>query len=569
MKKTIKKWQEFAQLDEKLKTELTSLDEKGLYDAFAQDISFGTGGIRGVMGVGTNRINIYTIRRATLGFANYIKQYVSHRPYSLQNVVIAYDTRENSYLFAQEAARVLASQKMHVYLFKDPRPTPELSFAVRYLKAEGGIVITASHNPPIYNGYKVYDENGCQLVPHKADLVSEEINKIEDYLGIEVEEFDTYLKRGSITILEKYFDEKYLTGVRFASVQKVYNDDFKIVFTPLHGTGAAFGETLLKDLGYKVYPVVEQMIPDHLFSTVPSPNPEDPRAFKLAIDLAKKNKAQLILATDPDADRCGAAVLVNDEYRFLTGNETAVLIFDYLIKHATRIRDPHFISTIVTTDLVFKMAELNNIKTIKTLTGFKFIGEQIELLKKERSDFFFGCEESYGYLVSDLVRDKDAFQACLIISELVAYYDQQNLSIDDVLEEIYQKYGYYLETLINVDVEGVDGVESLNKFMNALRNDKLTKIGEDNILSLEDYLQSEITHHDGKKEAITLPTSDVLKYIFEDGWAIFRPSGTEPKLKIYLSSYANEKDLTKKLLDKRVKAINELLRKYKLVKDGK
>ncbi|MDY0101166.1 MAG: phospho-sugar mutase, partial [Bacilli bacterium] len=529
-------------------------------------ISFGTGGIRGIMGVGINRINIYTIRKATFGFASYLKKHFVNRPYSLQNVVISYDTRQNSYLFAKETARVLASQNFHVYLFKEPRPTPQLSFAVRYLKAVGGIIITASHNPPNYNGYKVYDENGCQLVPHKADLVSEEINLIEDLFSIQVDDFETYLRRGSITILEKYFDENYLTAVRFASVQRVRKENFKIVYTPLHGTGNAFGESLLSGLGYDVYSVKEQMEPDHMFSTVTSPNPEDPKAFKLAVELAQKVKAQLILATDPDADRCGAAVLVKDEYYFLSGNEIAVLILDYLIKFATRIRESVFISTIVTTDLVFKMAEENNLEIIKTLTGFKFIGEQIELIKKQRKDFFFGCEESFGYLVSDLVRDKDAFQACLIISELTAYYHEQNLTLIDVLKLIYEKYGYYQETLINVNVSGVDGLNSLNHFMESLRKDKLVNLGDDQVLILEDYLKQIKIFDDGRIEKITLPPSDVLKYVFSNGWIVFRPSGTEPKLKVYLSSFNKTEQKAKLLLEKRVDAANKLLRKYNLIK---
>lgn len=558
-------WQDYAFLDHHLKEELNQLDEKSLFDAFAKDISFGTGGIRGIMGVGPNRINIYTIRKATYGFATYLKKQCANRGNSSQKVVISYDTRLNSYLFATEAARVLASQNFHVYLFQEARPTPQLSFAVRYLKALGGIVITASHNPPNYNGYKAYDENGCQLVPHKADLVSQEINLVEDLFKIEVGEFETYLKKEAITILEKYFDDIYLTAVRSASVQKVRKDDFRIVYTPLHGTGAALGDKLLRHLGYEVYPVLEQMKPDVMFSTVPSPNPEDHRAFKLAVKLAKEVKAQLILATDPDADRCGAAVLIDDEYYFLTGNEIAILILDYLIKFATRIHDSVFISTIVTTDLVFKMAKENGLETIKTLTGFKFIGEQIEIIKKERKDFFFGCEESFGYLVSDLVRDKDAFQACLIISELVAYYHGQNLTLLDVLEKIYEKYDYYQETLININVSGSDGLESLKRFMASLRKDKLSKIGEDKVLLLEDYLRQIKTYSDLHSEEILLPKSDVLKYVFDNGWIVFRPSGTEPKLKVYISVSEKTKADARFLLKKRITAANDLLQKYGLI----
>ena len=555
----IAKWISQANLDVKLRAELESLDEAGRFEAFGDDVAFGTGGIRGIMGVGTNRLNIYTIRKATLGFANYIKENYVRRSHSLHNVVIAYDTRNNSRLFAEEAARVLASQNIHVWLFEQYRPTPELSFAVRYLRAEGGIVITASHNPPEYNGYKVYDENGCQLVPSKADKVGAAIAKAEDVFNLKLDSIEQYIKRGSISVLEKYFDEKYFMAVQFASCQNVDKSDFKIVYTPLHGTGSAFGAFLLRDMGYNVFTVDEQMVPDGNFSTLKSPNPEDPMAFALAEKLGHKVHAHLLLATDPDADRVGAGILIGDSYHFLNGNEMAAIIFDYIIKYGAKIRQPVFISTIVTSDLVFEMAKRHGIESIRTLTGFKFICEQIEYIKKEQKEFLFGCEESYGYLVSDLVRDKDAFQACLIISEIVAFYHQHNKDLLAVLDEIYREYGYYKEKLLNIKSPGLDGIKNISKFMEGLRHSKLKKIGTQKILRTEDYLTSQATNSDGLSEVINLPSSDVLKYLIDDGWIVFRPSGTEPKLKIYFSLHGeNEEQLSQKV-DEMEEAVHKLL----------
>ncbi len=563
----IEKWLAQANLDAKLRTELENLDEKGRFEAFGDDVAFGTGGIRGIMGVGTNRLNIYTIRKATLGFANYIKENYTSRPYSLHNVVIAYDTRNNSRLFAEEAARVLASQNIHVWLFDEFRPTPELSFAVRYLRADGGIVITASHNPPEYNGYKVYDENGCQLVPRKADKVGLAITKVSNVFDLKLDTIEQYINRGSVSILEKYFDDKYLMAVRFVSCQAVDKDNFKIVYTPLHGTGSAFGATLLREGGYNVYTVEEQMLPDGYFSTLKSPNPEDPLAFALAEELGHKIGANLLLATDPDADRVGAGILVGDKYHFLNGNEMAAIIFDYLIKYGVRIRQPVFISTIVTSDLVFEMAKRNEIEALRTLTGFKFICEQIEYIKQDRKDFFFGCEESYGYLISDLVRDKDAFQACLIISEIVAFYHQQGRNLLSVLDDIFRDYGYYKEKLINIKSPGIDGIKNIARFMENLRHNKLKKIGNEKVLRIEDYLTHQAENSDGSKEVINLPSSDVLKYIISDGWIVFRPSGTEPKLKVYLSLHGDNEQDIKATLDTMEVSVKQLLKEKGLINE--
>ncbi|MFA5421172.1 MAG: phospho-sugar mutase [Bacilli bacterium] len=559
MIKDIARWKAFANLEPNLREELEHLDEKGLFEAFGDNVSFGTGGIRGIMGVGTNRLNIYTIRKATLGFAHYIKKHLTSRPYSLHNVVIAYDTRNNSRLFAEEAARVLASQNIHVWLFDQYRPTPELSFAVRNLQADGGIVITASHNPPEYNGYKIYDENGCQLVPFKADLVGDAINKIADVFNLAVETVDDYINRGSITILEKYFDDKYLNAVRFVSCRPVSKDDFKVVYTPLHGTGSVFGATLLREAGYNIYVVAEQMVPDGDFATLELPNPEDPHAFSLAQELGHQVGAQLLLATDPDADRVGAGILIGDEYHFLNGNEMGAIIFDYLLKYGAKHEKPVFISTIVTSDLVFEMARRNHVETIRTLTGFKFIGEQIENLKKEHKEFLFGCEESYGYLLNDLVRDKDAFQACLIIAEITAFYHQQGKNLRAVLKDIYDEYGFYKEKLLNVKSPGIDGIKNITLFMSDLRHSKLSKIGKEEIVVTEDFLRGKKVDENGEVD-IGLPSSDVLKYHFDKGWIVFRPSGTEPKLKVYLCAHSGDEEAVDAILEKRETAINKLLK---------
>ncbi|MFA5481543.1 MAG: phospho-sugar mutase [Bacilli bacterium] len=560
MLKDVNLWKAQKNLDSNLRAELDKLDEKGLFEAFGEDVTFGTGGIRGIMGVGTNRLNIYTIRKATLGFAQYLKNNYALKPNARHNAVIAYDTRFNSRLFAEEAARVLASQGIHVWLFEEYRPTPELSFAVRYLKAEGGIIITASHNPPEYNGYKVYDENGCQLTPLKADKVGEAINNCGDVFNLKLDSIEQYVKFGMVVMLGKYFDEKYLTGVKFVSCQKVDKTNFKIVYSPLHGTGSAFGMRLLSESGYDVTPVATQMLPDSSFSSVKSPNPEDPLAFELAVKLGKEIGADLLLATDPDADRVGAGVLVDGEYRFLNGNEMAAIIFDYLLKYGNRVGQHVFISTIVTSDLVFEMAKRNGIESIRTLTGFKFICEQIERIKKERKDFFFGCEESYGYLVSDFVRDKDAFQACLIIAEVTAFHHSEGRHLFDVLDDIHREYGHYQEKLLNIKSPGINGVKNINRFMEEMRKSKIKKIGDNKIISTEDYLLGVAVDAQGHKSKIDLPSSDVLKYIFEGGWVVFRPSGTEPKLKVYISL----KDHDQKALASRVKKmtdfVNELLK---------
>jgi len=544
----IKKWLDYSKLEKDLKSELNNLSEEERLDAFYTDLGFGTGGMRGIVGVGTNRMNIYTLRKANYGYGLFILSRTKENP----SVVIAYDSRHKSLEFAKESARVLGTLGIKSYLFKEITPTPILSFSVRHLKTSGGIVITASHNPPQYNGYKIYDNEGCQLVPDLANLVVEEIKKAPDAFDIEVKEFDQLVKEKMITYVDDNIYEEYLNRVKGISLKPdLDKDQLKVVFTPLHGTSAVIGERLLKELGYDYVTVKEQMIPDPNFSTVDYPNPEDPKAFKLAIKYGKEVNADVLIATDPDADRVGLAILDDGEYKLLTGNQTGALLLYYLVNHRNIDQPSVVFNTIVTSELGKKIAESKNIEVISTLTGFKFIGEQAKLLEKTNKKFFFGYEESYGYVVSDFVRDKDSLQALLLCCEVCNYYKLQGKNLFDVLEEIYRRYGYYLDDLISLNLEGKSGAEKITRILDHFRNSNYQHIGRYRIIGKEDYLLSEKTDQ-GETSAITLPKSDVLKFYLDDGsWFVLRPSGTEPKMKIYLSVVTYNKKLA---LDK----LNEL-----------
>lgn len=545
-KEIYQRWMQKKELDPTLKEELLALsDSKDIEDRFYRHLQFGTGGLRGIIGAGTNRINLYTIRRATEGLARYInKRGCSAKE---KGVAIAYDSRQLSSEFAAATASVLAYHGIRVYLFKELRPTPMLSFAVRHLETTAGIVITASHNPPEYNGYKVYWEDGGQLPPSIADAVLSEINTVDNELTVEYMDFNEARQQGLIHILDEQIDEEYSKcllslSLRPDIIKKVAND-FRVVYTPLHGTGNKPVRRILEKMGLKyIYVVPEQEHPDPFFSTVSSPNPEELQAFNLAIELAKQVDADIILGTDPDADRVGIiAKNKRGEYVNLNGNQTGALLLYYLLEHKIMIPpNAVVIKTIVTSELGRAIAAEAGVKTVDSLTGFKFIGEKIsEYEKTKEFSFLFGYEESYGYLVGNFVRDKDAVQASMFACEMAAYYKSLGLTLHEVLETIYQKYGYYVEDLVSYTFFGKEGEEKISSIMNNLRSRSLETIGKLTVFEIKDYA----------KGIDDLPKSNVLKFILQDkSWVAVRPSGTEPKIKFYFSAIDQNKELAEKKL---------------------
>jgi len=525
-------WKSFKGLDKDLRNELESLDDNGLKEAFSIDLAFGTGGMRGILGVGTNRMNIYIVAKATLGFGRYLltKSDVAKQ----MGVAISHDNRHQSVEFARMSAEVLSSLGFRVFLFEALRPTPELSFAVRHFKCIGGIMITASHNPKEYNGYKIYDETGCQLVPADADKVIAEIDKIEDYFNIEHS-----LNHNLIHYIGKDVDDIYINEVKKIILRPNLKKDFKLVYTPLHGTGQVFAPQVLQSVGYDVTPLACQMTCDPDFSGVKTSNPENKEAYDEAIELAKKIGAKIVLATDPDADRLGIAVEHNGEFVLFTGNQTASLVFDYICKTRKELntlpKDGYMFTTNVSSTLPIAIAEHYGLKTEITLTGFKFIGEKArEMEETHRGTYVFGFEESYGCLISDCVRDKDSIQAILMLCETAAYYREKGMDLVDALEEIYKEYGYYKEGIANFTMKGLDGAEKIKRVMNFFRTTDIalkdfTILAKDDILLGNKY---DLTND--KVEKINLPKSNVIKYYLTDNmWFVLRPSGTEPKLKVY------------------------------------
>ena len=555
-------WRNEPSLDEELKNELNSLKEEELYDAFYKDIEFGTGGLRGVLGVGSNRMNKYIVAKATKGFVEYL---LSRYPDCKEKgVVISYDCRHKSQDFAKIASSIIASTGTKVYMFSALRPTPELSFAVRYLNCVGGIMITASHNPPIYNGYKVYDHAGCQLIPDEADKVIELINKIDDIFAIDSIDFEEGKNKGLIKVIDKEVDAAFIDACRKVQVNSLSNEvkqDLKIVFTPLHGTASVSLPTLLKEEGYNVDVVEEQMVADPDFTTVKSPNPENKPAFEYAEKLGHKVNADLLIATDPDADRMGIGVLVNDgSYVYLTGNQTGAILVDYLAKFRKSNKKGVVLNTIVTSNSGKAVCDFHNLELIQTLTGFKFIGEQMSYLESsEEKEFFFGYEESYGYVAIDTVRDKDSLQSTLLLAEVAAYYKSVGKTLVDVLDDIYQQIGYYEEDLMNIYMEGEAGSKKIEQIVRYFQQNHLEEIANKKVSIIEDYDLKE-RYVNGVKEPLTLPKSLVIKYIFEDGgWFVFRPSGTEPKLKIYISIKGNTKEDAKRAVMELKAALDKII----------
>ena len=544
--KSYERWNQAEQLDSELKKLLADAEgnEQLLEDFFYKNLEFGTGGMRGEIGPGTNRMNIYTVRKASAGLAAYIEK--QGEDAKKRGVAIAYDSRHKSPEFAMEAAKTLASQGIQTYVFDELRPTPELSFAVRKLNAYAGIVVTASHNPPEYNGYKVYGDDGAQLPPKEADIVIAEVNAIENELTIQVEDEQSLKEKGLIKIIGEEIDKPYTEKLTSISVHPELSDevDVSVVFTPLHGTANKPVRRGLEALGYKNVTVVkEQELPDPDFSTVKSPNPEEHAAFEYAIKLGEEQNADILVATDPDADRLGIAVKNSEgKYTVLTGNQTGALLLHYLLsekkKQGTLPENGVVMKTIVTSELGRSVASSFGLDTIDTLTGFKFIGEKIkEYEKTGQYTFQFGYEESYGYLIGDFARDKDAIQAALLAVEVCAFYKKQGMSLYDALLSIFKEYGYYREGLKSLTLKGKQGAEQISAILTSFRNDPPKQMAGKQITQAEDYSTGKRTvFADHREEDIDLPKSNVLKYFLEDGsWFCLRPSGTEPKVKFYFA----------------------------------
>ena len=545
-KQEFSRWLSYAQLDAELKEQLENMkqDEKKIEDSFYKNLEFGTGGMRGELGAGTNRLNVYTVRKATKGLASFIEKLGEEA--KKRGVVVAYDSRHKSPEFAMEVAATLGARGITTYVFESLRPTPVLSFAVRHLHTVSGIVLTASHNPPEYNGYKVYGEDGGQLPPKEADELISYVNAVEDELTVEVADVEQLKADGLLHIIGQEVDDAYAAElnnviINKEMVQKV-GKDLKIVFTPLHGTSNISVRRGLKEVGFTDVTVVkEQELPDPNFSTVKSPNPEEHAAFEYAIRDGEKVGADVLIATDSDADRLGVAVRNhNGEFQVLTGNQTGALMLDYLLsqkkENGTLPENGAVLKTIVTSEIGRTIAKAYGLDTVDTLTGFKFIGEKIRQYEESgQYEFQFGYEESYGYLIRPFCRDKDAVQSVLFACEVAAYYKSQGKTLYNGLLEVFEKYGFFREDLVSLTLKGKDGAEKIQEMMATFRENPPKEVAGLTVVAVEDYKASIVTSlQDGHKEEIHLPKSNVLKYQLEDGsWFCLRPSGTEPKIKFY------------------------------------
>ncbi|MGO6507969.1 phospho-sugar mutase [Streptococcus pneumoniae] len=539
------KWVDFVELPDYLRQDLENMDEKTKEDAFYTNLEFGTAGMRGLVGAGTNRINIYVVRQATEGLARLIESKGGNE--KERGVAIAYDSCHFSPEFAFESAAVLAKHGIKSYVFESLRPTPELSFAVRHLNCFAGIMVTASHNPAPFNGYKVYGEDGGQMPPHDADALTTYIRAIENPFAVEVADVETEKASGLIEVIGEAVDVEYLKEVKDVNINPAlieeFGKDMKIVYTPLHGTGEMLARRALAQAGFDSVQVVEaQATADPDFSTVTSPNPESQAAFALAEELGRQVGADVLVATDPDADRVGVEVLQKDgSYLNLSGNQIGAIMAKYILeahKNAgTLPENAALCKSIVSTDLVTKIAESYGATMFNVLTGFKFIAEKIqEFEEKHNHTYMMGFEESFGYLIKPFVRDKDAIQAVLVVAELAAYYRSRGLTLADGIEEIYKEYGYYAEKTISVTLSGVDGAEQIKAIMAKFRNNAPTEWNATAITVVEDFKAQTATVADGTVTNLTTPPSDVLKYTLADGsWIAVRPSGTEPKIKFYIA----------------------------------
>ncbi|MCC0684868.1 phospho-sugar mutase [Clostridioides sp. ZZV14-6345] len=545
-------WLNSPYFDEQTKNELLGIkdDEKEIQDRFYKNLEFGTGGLRGIIGAGTNRINIYTVRRATLGISNYIMKTQGEEG-KKKGIVIAYDSRYMSREFCIEVAKTLSAYGVKAYIFKELKPTPELSFAIRYLKCAMGIVITASHNPKEYNGYKVYDSDGGQICIDMANDIIAEVNKIDDYSIIKTLDFEEALSKNLITILDNEVEDEFIKAVKKQVLRQNIIDEYgkklKIIYTPIHGTGNKPVRRVLNECGFENVTVVkEQELPDSNFSTVKYPNPEEKSVFNIAIEMAKSNGADLIIGTDPDCDRVGVVVKDSSgEYVVLNGNQVGSLLVRYIVEGLVKENklpknNPTIIKTIVTSELGARIAKAYNVDCLNTLTGFKFIGEKINSFEESNDrSFIMGYEESYGYLIGTHARDKDGVVSSLMICEMAAYYSSKGMNLYEALIDTYNKFGYYKEDLKSVTLKGIDGIKKIKEMMLYFRSVKIDNVADVKVDKILDY----------KNGVDDLPKSDVLKFLLEDGsWIAIRPSGTEPKIKFYFGANSdNQEDVEFKL----------------------
>ncbi|GFP76758.1 phospho-sugar mutase [Clostridium fungisolvens] len=566
-------WIQSPTINEDIKNELRRItDEKEIEDRFYKELDFGTGGLRGVIGAGTNRMNIYTVGKATQGLADYINEAYTEG----KSAAIAYDSRNMSREFAKAAALTLCANNIKVYLFEDLRPTPMLSYTVRKLNCKSGIVITASHNPKQYNGYKVYGDDGGQVTDEPAKKIIGYVNAISDYADIKTLSEEEALEKGLLEYIGEDIDKTYIDAVKALTIRKeLVNSnakDLKIIYTPIHGSGNIPVRRVLNELGYEnLHVVKEQEKPDGNFPTASYPNPEEPAVFKLALELAKEVQPDIIFGTDPDCDRIGVVVKDNEgEYKVLTGNQTGMLLTHYVLD---ALKDTNslpsngaVIKTIVTTEAVRKMAAHYNVTLIDVLTGFKYIGEKIREFEETGSHkYLFGFEESYGYLAGEFVRDKDAVIASMLIAEMTLYYKSKGKTLYDGLIEIYNEYGFYKENLVSLELKGKEGQEKIASCIDNMRNNPVSNVNGVKIVKRFDYKKSEeVDVVSNSVNSIDLPKSNVLKYILEDdSWFVVRPSGTEPKMKVYLSivgsSLVDAENKIKKYTEEVMKIINEKL----------
>ncbi|MCR4641873.1 MAG: phospho-sugar mutase [Lachnospiraceae bacterium] len=560
-------WLKDDYFDEKTREELRSIEgnEKEIEDRFYKDLEFGTGGLRGVIGAGTNRMNIYTVRKASQGLANYINKAGA----GAKGVAIAYDSRHMSPEFADEAALCLAANGIKAYVFESLRPTPELSFALRELHCTAGIVVTASHNPPEYNGYKVYWEDGAQVTPPHDTGIIAEVNAITDFRSMKTMDKAEAESKGLYQSIGKEIDDRYMEELKkqiiHPEVIKAVADEIRIVYTPFHGTGNVPVRRILDELGFKnVFVVPEQEEPDGDFTTLDYPNPEDPKAFTLALKLAEEKKADIVMATDPDADRLGIYALDNKSGKYIpfTGNMSGMLIAEYILRErtatATMPKDPALVTTIVTTNMAHAITRAYGVKEIDVLTGFKYIGEQIKLFEQTGShNYVFGLEESYGCLAGTHARDKDAVVAVMLLCEVAAYCKKQGITLWDMMIEMYEKYGYYMETQYAITKKGKEGLEEIAAMMDKLRKDPPKAFGDLKVKCFKDYkLRRTIEMESGKEGETDLPVSNVLYFDLEnDSWCCARPSGTEPKIKFYMGIKGNSLDDARQKLDALTEAV--------------
>lgn len=571
-KTSYQEWLAHDKLSDDLRQNLDMLaqDEAQLEDAFHAPLEFGTAGMRGILGAGINRMNSYTIRQATEGLALFIEGLPEEA--KQRGVAIAYDSRHQSPEFGLEAARVLANHGIKAYLFTSLRPTPELSFAVRELNCVAGIMITASHNPAEYNGYKVYGEDGGQMPPKEADELTAYVRSVTNSLAVELANHSEDAPSPFIQWIDEDVDTKYLEQLKGITMDEAlvseYGKGLKLVYTPLHGTGKMIGEKALKQAGFDSF-VLEpsQAKPDPNFTTVASPNPEEYSAFEYAIKLGNELSADLLVATDPDADRLGAAVRLPDgTYQVLSGNQIAALLINYILMKKSEkgelTEKDTMLKSIVSSEFGTAICKKYQVEMVNVLTGFKFIAEKIkEYEQTNNKQFLFGYEESYGYLVQSFVRDKDAIQALLLLAEVTAYYKSKGLTLYDGILEMFEEYGYFEEKTISVTMAGIEGAQAIKDLMASVRQEPLTEFAQVKVISTEDYATQTKTFDTGEQEQIDLPTANVVKYALEDGsWIAIRPSGTEPKIKFYIGVRGESAEISQEKIKQYETAINKLIK---------